>query len=478
MISGLQKENVEQSYVEAAFGRLRQKSVQLKTEPISDRKKRLARLLKWVMSNRDRIKTAVFKDFQKPPTEVDISEVYPVVGEIKNALSHLDRWSSATQVEATINYLGTRSEVRYEPKGICLIISPWNFPFNLCVGPLVSCLAAGNAAILKPSEETPHTSKLIAEMTQEVFDGEVIAMEGDKHVASSLLELPFDHIFFTGSTAVGKIVMKAAAVNLASVTLELGGKSPAIIHASARIKEAAKRIAFGKFLNSGQTCIAPDYLLVQESVFDRFVSALKVQIEALFGEGHQIDQNSSSYGRIINSKHFNRLKQLLDAAIESGAKVELSGDINEKTNFFHPVLLSHVAKDSQIMQEEIFGPILPIITFREQHEVLEVISTQAKPLALYVFAGNKNFRESVINRTTAGSVCINDCVLQFTHPNLPFGGVNGSGIGKSHGYSGFLAFSNEKPVLKQKRGFALAYLFYPPFSNRMKMIFEPILRWF
>lgn len=478
MKADLMDARVDSQTILDSFNALQKRSLALKQEPISLRKERLKRLLKWVMSNRDRIKQAVFEDFQKPPTEVDISEVYPVIGEIKHALRHLDQWSRPIKVDATINYLGTRSEVRYEPMGVCLIISPWNFPFNLCVGPLVSCLAAGNVAMLKPSEETPSTSRLIAEMVREVFNGEVITVEGDKEVASALLELPFNHIFFTGSTAVGKIVMKAAAANLSSVTLELGGKSPAIVHASANLEESAKRIAFGKFLNNGQTCIAPDYLLVHESIEEKFVSFLKKQIEALFGESDKIDESSPSYGRLVNSRHFDRLKHLMEDAIESGAKVESSGEINRETNFFHPVLLSNVPKDSLIMQEEIFGPILPIITFKDQGEVLELVNAKAKPLALYVFARSKNFRESIISQISAGSVCINDCVLQFTHPNLPFGGVNGSGIGKSHGYSGFLTFSNEKPVLKQKRGFALAYLFYPPFSKRMKMILEPILRWF
>lgn len=478
MKADLLEERINSQLILNSFKALQQRSQALKQEPISLRKDRLKRLLKWVMSNRDRIKQAVFEDFRKPPTEVDISEVYPVVGEIKHALRHLDQWSRPTKVDATINYLGTRSEVRYEPKGVCLIISPWNFPFNLCVGPLVSCLAAGNTAILKPSEETPSTSRLITEMTNEVFSGEVITIEGDKDVASALLALPFDHIFFTGSTGVGKIVMQAAASNLASVTLELGGKSPAIIHSSARIEEASKRIAFGKFLNNGQTCIAPDYLLVHESIKDRLVSSLKKQTVMLFGDNSMVNENSSSYGRLVNSRHFNRLKHLMEDAIELGAKVELSGEINDQTNFFHPVLLSNVSLTSQVMQEEIFGPILPIITFKDQQEVLDLINAKAKPLALYVFARSKTFRESILNQTTAGSVCINDCVLQFTHPNLPFGGVNGSGIGKSHGHSGFLAFSNEKPVLKQKRGFALAYLFYPPFSKRMRAILEPILKWF
>ncbi|MEZ4946979.1 MAG: aldehyde dehydrogenase family protein [Cyclobacteriaceae bacterium] len=469
---------VNQQTVKQAFATLKNRHSLNRHTSLASRKVKLKKLLNWVMDNRTRLKEAVHKDFQKPPVEVDISEAYPVIGEIKHALSNLDQWARPTKVDATINYLGTRSEVRYEPKGVCLILSPWNFPFNLSVGPLVSCIAAGNVALLKPSEETPNTSQLIADMVEEVFDGDVIVLQGDKEVASELLALPFDHIFFTGSPTVGKIVMRAAADHLTSVTLELGGKSPAIIHSSSRIKEAAKRIVFGKFLNNGQTCIAPDYLIVHEDVKEEIIKALKTQVIKLFGDGAGISELSSSYGRVINERHFDRLKEMVSDAVEKGGKVELEGKLDPLTRFFHPTIISDAPLHARIMEEEIFGPILPIVTFRNVEEVVELVNSKPKPLALYVFSANREFRETVLSQTSAGSVCINDCVLQFTHPNLPFGGVNNSGIGKSHGYYGFLSFSNEKPVLKQKRGLALSYLFYPPFSQRMKMLLEPILRWF
>ncbi|MCB0487862.1 MAG: aldehyde dehydrogenase family protein [Cyclobacteriaceae bacterium] len=460
------------------FEELKRKSVELKKETVAARKARLSKLLRWLMSNRQRVKEAVFADFRKPAVEVDISEVYPVIGEIKHALKNLERWSQSTNVDAPINYLGTWSEIQYEPKGVCLIISPWNFPFNLCVGPLVSCLAAGNVALLKPSEATPHTSRLIAEMVKEVFDGEVIVVEGDKDVAAALLELPFDHIFFTGSPSVGKIVMRAAANHLTSVTLELGGKSPAIIDRSARLKEAAKRIAFGKFLNNGQTCIAPDYVLIHEDKKDEFIGYLKSEVTTMFGSGETITEESDSYGRVVNEQHFGRLSEMLEDAIERGAKLEYSGEIRQQSRFFHPVILTGVSLDAKVMTEEIFGPILPVLTFKDQEEVIEMVNSKPKPLALYIFSTSRKFKDSILSQTSSGTVCINDCVTQFTHPYLPFGGVNNSGIGKSHGYHGFVAFSNEKPVLKQKRGFALAYLFHPPFSKRMRTLLEPIIRWF
>lgn len=471
-------ERVNAQTANNAFNSLKERQSLQRNPSIASRKEKLKKLLRWVMNNRTRLKQAVYSDFQKPPVEVDISEAYPVIGEIKHALSNLDQWARPTKVDATISYLGTRSEIRYEPRGVCLILSPWNFPFNLSVGPLVSCLAAGNVALLKPSEVTPNTSQLIADMVDEVFDGDVIVLQGDKELATELLALPFDHIFFTGSPTVGKIVMKAAAAHLASITLELGGKSPAIIHASASTKEAAKRITFGKFLNNGQTCIAPDYLVVHEDVKNEVIAELKIQISKMFGDGAPVSEQSTSYGMIVNEHHFNRLREMMEDAVDKGAKIELSGELNPVSRFFHPVILSDVPMDSRIMEEEIFGPILPIITFRNEPEVMELINSKPKPLALYVFSKNRKFRETVLQQTSAGSACINDCVLQFTHPNLPFGGVNNSGIGKSHGYYGFRSFSNEKPVLKQKRGFALSYLFYPPFSKQMRTLLEPILRWF
>ena len=466
-------------HLKSTFAALQNRSIGGRTEKISQRRARLKKLLGWLLQNRERVQNAVYLDFKKPAAEVDISEVYLVISELRLALSKLGKWASAKPIDAPINYLGTRSELRYEPKGVCLIISPWNYPFNLAIGPLVSCIAAGNTAILKPSELTPHTSKLIGEMVSEVFaKDQVQVFQGDQEVSKQLLALPFDHIFFTGSPAVGKIVMKAAAQNLASVTLELGGKSPAIIHDTAHLKDTAKRIAFGKFLNNGQTCIAPDYLLVHEDVKVKLMEHLTYFIKKLFGDGSEITERSISYGRVVNERHFQRLHRLLGDAIEKGATVEMIGQANAQALFLPPTLVSNVPADSLLMQEEIFGPLLPIITFRTLDEALSIINSKPKPLALYIFDRDDDFREKVLSSTSSGGACINDCVLQFAHSNLPFGGVNNSGIGKSHGHAGFLAFSNEKPVLKQRRGLALSYFFYPPFSAAMRKRIEPILRWF
>jgi aldehyde dehydrogenase (NAD+) len=461
------------------FEKQKHRSLLLRSESISDRKQRLQSFERFLMKNKGRVRDAVYKDFKKPLTESDISELYPVLTEIRHTLAHLSDWAKPQRIDAPLTYLGTRSEVRYEPKGVCLIIAPWNFPFNLCFGPLVSCLAAGNTAVIKPSELTPNTSKLIAELVSEFFEKDLVTViEGAQEVSSQLLSLPFDHIFFTGSPRVGKIVMKAAAENLASVTLELGGKSPAIIDESANLQDAAKRIAFGKFLNNGQTCIAPDYVLVKDTVQAKFIEELKSITTKMFGDKGTITESSPNYARVVNRRHFDRLNRILQDAVDKGAKIEMAGTVNKDSNFIHPVILTQVDPNALVMQDEIFGPILPVIPFQTIDQVTYLVNGKPKPLALYVFSNQKSFREKILTQISAGSVGINDCVLQFSHPNLPFGGVNNSGIGKSHGRYGFLAFSNEKPVLKQKRGFSMAYLMHPPYTSIRKKMVDLMLRWF
>lgn len=462
-----------------AFSALKARSQALRSEPISARAKRLRKLEEWVRNHVSDIEKAIFLDLGKPPMEVGTSEIFPTLAEIRHALRNLSRWTRPTPVDAPITFLGTRSEIRYEPKGTCLIISPWNYPFQLCIAPLVSCLAAGNTAVLKPSEFTPNTAALISKLVVDVFEHDlVVAMEGDASVSTELLKLPFDHIFFTGSPNVGKVVMRAAAEQLASVTLELGGKSPAIIDRTASLRDAAKRIALGKFLNSGQTCIAPDYLLVERSVCDEFLTLLQEEVKTLFGRNEDVNTKSVDYSRIVSERHFLRLDNMLKDALAKGAKVINSSEPDATSKFFPPTILTQVRDGMLVMEEEIFGPILPVLTYDSQQEVVDIINKKPKPLALYVFSYRGSFRESILKETSAGGVCVNDCVIQFIHPNLPFGGVNNSGIGKSHGHAGFLAFSNEKPIVKQKRGLSNAYLFYPPYTPLKRRILEVVLRWF
>jgi aldehyde dehydrogenase (NAD+) len=366
---------VDNQQILSVFEKQKKRSLLLRSESIKDRKKRLVEFERFLLKNKNRVNEAVFNDFKKPKTESDISEVYPVLTEIRHTLEHLSDWAKPQKIDAPLTYFGTRSEVRYEPKGVCLIIAPWNFPFNLSVGPLVSCLAAGNTAVIKPSEITPHTSKLIADLIKEFFDEDLVAVvQGDQEVSSQLLSLPFDHIFFTGSPGVGKIVMKAAAENLSSVTLELGGKSSAIIDESANLKDTAKRIAFGKFLNNGQTCIAPDYILVHENVKTKFIDELKSITNEMFGENGMINESSPNYSRIVNRKHFDRLNKILQDAIDKGAKIEMSGSVNKDSNFIHPVILTNVGLDALVMQEEIFGPILPVVPFTTADQVTYIVN--------------------------------------------------------------------------------------------------------
>jgi len=460
------------------FEKLQLTSLSLRQEPWKERVLRLQKLKKWILHNRELIKEAVHSDFRKPLSEVDVTEIYPIVSEIRHTIKYLPRWVTSKKVNTPLSLLGTNSEIRYEPKGVCLIISPWNFPFSLCVGPLISCIAAGNTAIVKPSEMTPHTSRLIKTMIDEVFDSNhVCAVEGGVESAQALLKFPFNHIFFTGSPEVGKIVMKAASNHLASVTLELGGKSPVIIDSNSDLKDSAKRIAFWKFMNNGQICIAPDYILIDKSVKDKFIELLRHEILVMFGDGNQVNEGSEHYARIVNSKHFLRVKNLLDDAISKGAKAEIEYQINEDTNFISPILLSNVPNDSLVMQEEIFGPILPILTFSSKEEVIKFINLRQKPLALYIFTKSKTFSEFILMNTSSGGACINECVLHYSNPNLPFGGTNNSGIGKSSGHFGFLEFSNEKAVLKQKSGWNGAYLFHPPYKEKLKKIVNFMVKW-
>jgi len=465
--------------IQEGFNTMRAASLEFRLEPIQNRARRLRALRTWIKTNRHLIQQAIFQDFRKPPSEVDTTEIFPALSEIKVALSNLGQWAKSKKVDAPFTLLGTRSMISYEPKGLCLIISPWNYPFNLSVGPLVSALAAGNNVILKPSEVTSNTSALIAKMCNEIFSAkEVVVFEGGPEVSQELLKLPFDHIFFTGSPSIGKIVMKAAAENLSSVTLELGGKSPTIVSASAKLKEAAQRIAVGKFINSGQTCIAPDYILVHQSVASKFIEHLKKQIQQLFADKGKTILASPNYARVVNDKHFKRLNSLLAEALNSGAKLEVSGEVDQSERFMHPMVLSQVSLESRIMQEEIFGPILPIISYQTMDEVITIINEKPKPLALYFFGSNKREQSRIKQETSSGALCINDCAIHFLNHNLPFGGVNNSGIGKSHGYYGFLSFSNEKAIVKQRAGLTSIQFFYPPYTALIQKLISGLLKLF
>jgi aldehyde dehydrogenase (NAD+) len=463
--------------VEQVFNNQRLLLQQFRRRPVKSRLSSLVTLRVWIKENHEAIQQAIYSDFRKHATEVNATEIFPALDEIKHAIDHLGDWSRPKKVDAPITMLGTRAEIMYEPKGQCLIISPWNYPFNLSVGPLISALAAGNIVMLKPSELTPHTSALIKKMCAEIFtENEVAVCEGGPEVSQALLKLPFDHIFFTGSPTIGKIIMKAAAEHLTSVTLELGGKSPTIVTKTARLKDAAERIAVTKFINNGQTCIAPDYVLVHQSVAESFINLLKQEIIARFSEEGKSFQESPYYARIVNEKHFVRLSNLIQDAIQKGAKLEMTGPVDQHDRFIHPMILSQVPSDALVMEEEIFGPILPVVVYETIDEALEIINKKPKPLALYYFGKNNAELARVRQETSSGAICINDCAIQFLNHNIPFGGVNNSGIGKSHGHYGFLAFSNEKPVVRQRNGFTSFTLFYPPYTERVGKLMDWLLK--
>jgi aldehyde dehydrogenase (NAD+) len=369
--------------------------------------------------------------------------------------------------------LGTKGLVQYEAKGLCLIISPWNYPFNLSICPLVHAIAAGNAVILKPSELSPNTSGFIKKMISSLFDkSEVAVFEGDAAVSTFLLEQKFDHIFFTGSPAIGKVVMAAAAKHLTSVTLELGGKSPAIVGPDVNVEEAAAKIAWGKFLNNGQTCIAPDYLCVHEKNYYSFLQALEATVETFYGANVA---KSKDYARIVNRRHFDRIASLLEDAKEKGAQVLFGGITDAVDCFISPTVLTNCTPDMRILQEEIFGPILPIMSFKDEFQVTADIRSGDKPLALYVFSTNTEFNNYILNNTSSGTSVVNDCLIQFGHNELPFGGVNHSGIGKSGGHYGFVEFSNQKSVVIQRTN--LLKNFYPPYGVKVRWMIDFVLKW-
>jgi len=466
--------------IESTFSRLKNHLLTLRTEEISMRKNRLKKLRAWIHLNRQRIHEAMKLDLRKPAAEVDGTEIFHVLSEINLALNNLQRWTARKKIDAPVTMIGTRSFLQYEPKGLCLIIAPWNYPFSLCAGPLVSAIAAGNAVIIKPSELTRHVSAIVKEMVDAVFDDRVVAaIEGDVGVSQQLLALPFDHIFFTGSPSIGKIVMKAAAEHLSSVTLELGGKSPTIVTASANLNDAAQRIVAGKFINTGQTCVAPDYVLMEEAIAVPLVQKIIEQLKALFLEGNQSFKESKHYARVVNEKHFDRLLNLLQHALTEGASLTFSGGDHDRTElFFPPTIVTRADGKLPIGDDEIFGPILPIIAYRNLDEAIALINSKPKPLALYIFSSTLSERNKILRSTSSGAVCVNDCAIHFLHANLPFGGIGNSGMGRSHGHAGFLAFSNEKPVMKQRAGFTSVKAFYPPYTAFKEKLMSLFLKFF
>ncbi len=412
------------------------------TKNVKFRKAQLAKLKNLITEKESQFIEALHQDLRKHEFEAYATEIGFVLIELKKAINNIDKWTKARSVPTPLFHFNGNSYVQPEPYGLTLIISPWNYPFQLLFAPLVGAIAAGNTAIVKPSEFAPATSALISSVINENFDSEFIAcVEGGIPESQALLEEKFDYIFFTGGTNVGRIVYQAAAKHLTPVTLELGGKSPCIVDRDTNIALSAKRIVWGKFVNAGQTCIAPDYILVDKTVKDQLVAKIIEYIKKSYGDDIQ---RSEHYPRIINQSHLHRLSSYLEEG-----NILFGGKTDATDNFIEPTLLENVAEDSKVMTDEIFGPILPIIEYDNLNEAIKFINNRPKPLALYMFSKNDKKVQRVLDETSAGGVTINDTLLHIANPHLPFGGVGDSGIGAYHGQLSFDVFSHMKSVLRR-----------------------------
>lgn len=433
-----------------------------RTHDLAWRKRQLLAVAQWLRDADDAIMTALAADLGKPALESYGTETGFCLAEIRHTLAHLEAWAAPERVSSPMVNLPSRSWMRHQPKGVALIIAPWNYPLQLAVAPMVAALSAGCCVVLKPSELAPATSALMAEALPRVLDAEAVAVvEGDVAVSTALLAQPWDHILFTGSTRVGRVVMEAAAKHLSPVTLELGGKSPVIVSRDADITLAAKRIAWGKGVNAGQTCIAPDYVLVERAVQDRFQHEIIATFKRFYGDDPQL---SPDLARICTPAHHARLVGLLD-----GGTILHGGRHDVRDRFLEPTLLTDVDLDAPVMQEEIFGPILPIVPVDDLDEAIAFINARPHPLALYLFTRDDARVDRVLGRTLSGGACINDTLSHIAVSDLPFGGVGASGMGGYHGVHGFRTFSHTRGVV-QRYGVADVPLRYPPYAGNLKWI--------
>jgi aldehyde dehydrogenase (NAD+) len=432
---------------------------------VKERQALLLKLKDKIVERRLDIAKALDQDFRKPAKEAELTEIHVVIDEINYVLKNLAKWMRPTSVKTPIALLGSRSKIHYEARGLSLIMSPWNYPFYLVLSPLVSAISAGCVCVLRPSEKAPATSLIIKEIVNDVFSENIVYVAlGGVDVSKELLEISFDHIFFTGSTRIGKIVMEKASKYLSSVTLELGGKSPVIIDEGYDLLDAVKKIVWGKYLNAGQTCVAPDYLFVPENKKNEICSLIKKQIEANFGVSESSRFQSLDFARLIDQVSYDRLIPLMN-----NEKKLISGECIREERFISPTVLFDITKDSPIMSEEIFGPILPIMTYKNLDEVTNFIKETGKPLALYLFSNNEKNINKILQETSSGGVLINHVLLHLANSGLPFGGVGASGMGGSHGHFGFLEFTHKRSVMTQGK-WTLTHLYFPPYGRKISDI--------
>lgn len=412
------------------------------TKDISFRIEQLKKLKQLLIDNEQLLIDKVHKDFQKSAFETYATEIGLVITDINFTLKNIDSWTKQQSVSTPIVNFPSKNFIITEPYGSALIIAPWNYPILLSLQPLVGAIAAGNTAVLKPSELTPHTSSVIERLISESFDPEFLkVILGGVEESSALVKMDFDYIFFTGSTRVGKIIMRDAAERLTPLTLELGGKSPCIVDETANLEISAKRIAWGKFVNAGQTCVAPDYLLVEKSVKKEFIAHLKTAINQLYGDN---PKESPDYPRIINDAHFDRLASLL-----SDGETVVGGECDKDTKYIAPTILNNISLEDKIMQDEIFGPILPVLDYTSVEDCISIINARPRPLALYIFTSNQKLEDRILNSVSFGGGAVNDTIAQLGNHHLSFGGVGASGFGSYHGKSSFDCFSHQKSVMKK-----------------------------
>ncbi len=433
-----------------------------KTRDLAFRIRQLKTLRKAVVQNEHKVYEALWRDLGKPAFESYGGETGILIREIDHALTHLHAWARTKRVRSPLAYFPSRSYIIPEPYGVALIIGPWNFPFQLMLAPLVGAIAAGNCALLKPSIAAPECSHVMAKIVSEYFDPAYVSLiEGGAETAQMLLEERFDYIFFTGGSASGRIVMTAAAKNLTPVTLELGGKNPCIVDADTHLEFTARRIVWGKFFNAGQSCVAVDYLLVNKRIKERLVDRLVQFTHDCYGPD---PSRSPDYGRIVNEMHFDRLSGLLGCG-----SLVMGGQMNREMRYIAPTIIEGITGVEPIMEDEIFGPLLPIVEYKDLSHALEFVRKKPKPLALYFFSRNKQLQNRVLRETSSGGGCINDTVIHQTVTCLPFGGEGASGIGKYHGKSSFDAFTHERSIVKS--GFLIDNpLRYPPYKNHLKWV--------
>lgn len=435
---------------------------------IGFRKETLIKLLNVIITHENEIIEALYDDFKKPAFEAVLTETGYVISELKDTIKNLYKWAKPKKVFPTVLNFPSKDFIYKEPYGKVLIIAPWNYPFQLALCPLISAVAAGNQVVLKPSELTPKTSEIIAKIIKLTFQiNHVEVKEGGVEVAQNLLTQRWDYIFFTGSVPVGKIIAKAAAENLTPVTLELGGKNPCIIDETANLKLAAKRIVWGKFINAGQTCIAPDYILIQKDMKSHFLEFMKLEITKAYGKNPELSQD---YARIINQKNWLRLVNMIEED-----KVIFGGQSDIENCYISPTLIDESSTDTLIMKEEIFGPLLPILSYENDAEINNIISKYEKPLALYIFTENHSFSQKIIQKHSFGGGCINDTMIHFSNKRLPFGGVGQSGIGAYHGSLSFDTFSHKKGIVKKANWLDLT-LRYAPYNDKLKTV-KNLLKW-